>query len=134
MRLARWLALGGLVLYLFSLWLPAVRGSGFPTQSGWDMLQQGATAWRDGIVAWYANPAIWLTVLFALIGRFRVAAILATVGLVLALSSFSAATVAEAGGRSVPPFGFAIGFYVWLGAFVIVGVAAGVGLYRTRDI
>jgi hypothetical protein len=133
-RLARWLAIGGLVLYLLSLWLPAVRGSGFPTQSGWDMLEQGASGWRDGIVAWYANPALWLTVVGVLIGRFRIAAGLAAVGFVLALSSFSAATIAEAGGRSVPAFSFAVGFYVWLGAFVLVSVAAAIGIFRTRDI
>jgi hypothetical protein len=98
------------------------------------MLQQGASGWRDGVVAWYANPAMWLTLLFVLIGRFRVAAVLATVGFVLALSSYSAATVAEAGGRSVPPFGFAIGFYLWLGAFVVVSAAAAFGIFRTRDI
>ena len=132
-----WL-LGAVVLYLASLWLPAVQGPGIPTQTGLDMFRQGASdmlrqdagaAWRDGVVAWFANPALWLALVLAWLKSRRAALAFAALSLVLALSSFSAAFVAASTGRSVPEFGFAAGFYVWLAAIVATLVGAG----RIRD-
>jgi len=134
MRVERWAVLGALLLFALSLLLPAVRGSGFPTQSGFDLLEQGAGAWRDGVVAWYANPVFFAALLLAWLGRYRTALGMAGLGLALALSSFSAATMAESAGRNVPAFDFGAGFYVWLGAFVAAAVVAGLGIYRARDI
>lgn len=130
MRIERWLVLAGLLLYGLSLLLPAVEGSGFPAQRGLDILRRGAAVWRDGVVAWYANPTIWLALVLIWLGRFRAGLGAAAVGLVLALSSFSAASMAERAGRSVPGFSFAIGFYVWLAVFVAAIVAATVGIYK----
>jgi hypothetical protein len=120
-----WL-LGAAALYVASLWLPAIEGSGFPAQTGLDVLRQGASAWSDGVVAWYANPLLWLALVLGWLGRRRLGLACATLGLALALSSFSAGFVAEQAGQSVPPFSFAAGFYVWLGAFVL----ALIGLFR----
>jgi len=132
-RLARGLALASLVLALISLALPAIEGSGFPTQSGMDVLRQGASAWRNGVVAWYANPALVVAVGLCLIGWYRMSLGIALLALALAVSSFSAAPVAESFGRSVPAFGFGIGFYVWLAAFVLAVVAAAAGYIRCRN-
>jgi hypothetical protein len=113
-----WL-LGAAVLYVASLWLPAIEGPGFPAQSGLDVLRQGATAWRELVFAWYANPALWLALVLGWIARRRAALACAALGLALALSSLTAGFAAELAGRSVPAFGFGVGFYVWLGAFVL---------------
>lgn len=123
----RWL-LGAALLYALSLLLPAVQGAGFPTQTGLDMLREGASGIRDGIVAWYANPALWLALVLGWFGLRRAALACAVVGLLLALSSFVAGPLAESAGRSVPEFSFAAGFYVWLSAFALT--LAGVGPRR----
>ena len=120
-----WL-LGAAALYVASLWLPAIEVNGFPAQTGLDVLRQGASAFRDGVVAWYANPLLWLALALGWFGARRTALACALLGLVLALSSFSAGLAAESAGRSVPPFSFAAGFYVWLGAFAL----ALAGLFR----
>lgn len=126
----RWFAAGGLVLFIVSLWLPAIEGAGFPAFSGLDVLRQGASGWRDGVVAWYANPLILVALLASWFRQFRFSLIAALAGTLLALSSFSAEWMAESAGRSVPSFQFAIGFYVWLLAFVFAVVAAAVGIYK----
>lgn len=120
-----WL-LGTAVVYVASLWLPAIEGPGFPAQTGLDVLRQGAGAFRDGVVAWYANPMLWLALVLGWIGARRSALACAALGMLLALSSFSAGLAAESAGRSVPPFSYGAGFYVWLGAFAL----ALVGLFR----
>ncbi len=120
-----WL-LGAAALYVASLWLPAIEGSGFPAQTGLDVLRQGASAFRDGVVAWYANHCLWLALVLGWFGARRTALACALLGLALALSSVSAGRAAESAGRSVPPFSYGAGFYVWLGAFVL----ALIGLFR----
>jgi hypothetical protein len=120
-----WL-LGAAALYVASLWLPAIEGQGFPAQSGLDVLRQGAPAIRDGVVAWYANPLLWLALVLGWSGLRRPALASAALGGLLALSSFTAGLAAEIAGRSVPPFSYGAGFYVWLGAFVL----ALLGLFR----
>lgn len=126
----KWAMLAAIGLYALSLPLPAIQGTGFPAQSGFDVLMQGAGAWRDGVFAWYANPLLGMALVLGLAGRFRSALALAVVGLMFGLSSFAAGPVAERAGRSIPPFGFGPGFYVWLGAFLLVIVAAAVGIYK----
>jgi hypothetical protein len=129
-RVERWLVAGGLLLFGFSLLLPAVEGSGFPALSGLDMLRQGAGAWRDQVVAWYANPVLWSSLFCTWFGRYRIGLGLGALGMLLALSSFTAATMAGDAGRSVPEFRFAIGFYVWLVSIVAAVLAAAFGVYR----
>lgn len=125
----RWLALAGLLLFVLSLLMPAIDGSGFPAFSGWDVLQQGASAWRQGVVAWYANPLFLVALILCWIPRFKLALVAAVAGLLLALSSFSAGMMAENAGQSVPAFSFAIGFYCWLLAFAVVILAAITGVF-----
>lgn len=126
----RWLALAGLLLFVLSLLMPAIDGSGFPAFSGWDVLEQGASAWRQGVVAWYANPVFLAALVLCWVQRFKIAIVGGSVGLLLALSSFSAGMMAENAGQAVPAFSFAIGFYFWLFSFVVVILAAIAGVYR----
>lgn len=133
MTAARCLWAGALALLALSLALPAVEGPGFPSQSGLDILRQGAGAWRDGIVAWYANPMLGAAVVIGIVAGQRrlpglVALALAAIGLLLALSSFTAGPAAASAGRRVPEFHFAFGFYVWLLAFPTGVLAAVYGL------
>jgi hypothetical protein len=118
------------LLWGASLALPAVRVTGGPSLSGYEILEQGMSAWRDGVLAWYANPVLLAAVVFGWRRHFRWALVAALVGLALALSSFSASAFAESAGRSVPPFGFAAGFYVWLCAFAAAAVAGSAGIYK----
>jgi hypothetical protein len=130
MRLKRWLVVAGAALYASSLMLPSIRGSGFPAQSGIDVLRQGAGAWEYGIVAWYANPALWVSWPLIWLGRCRAGLAGAALALALAVSSFGAATMAEHAGRNVPAFTYAVGFYVWLASIAVGVVAALVGIYK----
>lgn len=124
----RWLIAGAALLYALSLAIPAIEGSGFPAFTGLDVLRQGATAWREGIVAWYANPLFVVAILTCWLRFYRFALAAVGIGLFLALSSFSAEWAAESSGRSVPEFRFAVGFYVWIGAYVLA-LAGGVSGY-----
>ena len=133
MNAERWLIAGALLLFGLSLLLPAIEGSGFPAQSGLDVLGRGAGAWRDGVIAWYANPILAFALALAAAGRNRTALALGFAGLLLALSSFRAGESAVAAGSSVPPFSFGIGFYIWLGAFLLAMLAAGVGIYKVSS-
>jgi hypothetical protein len=126
----RWLVAGGFVLWFVSLALPAIVGSGFPAFSGLDVLRQGAGAFRDGVVAWYANPALLVAFAACWLRWYRTAASIALVGLLLAVSSFGAGPMAEASGRSVPAFSYGAGFYVWLVAFVCGLAAPLAGIYK----
>ena len=127
---ARWLAVGAAVLFVLSLGLPAIDGAGFPALSGMDVLRQGAGGWRDGVVAWYANPVFAVALVACLVGRYRLALPTAIAGCVLGLSSFTAGMMAESAGRSIPAFSFAVGFYLWLLAFLGLILASLVGIYK----
>jgi hypothetical protein len=130
MPVDRWLAVGALLLFIAAMPLPAIDGAGFPAFSGFDVLKQGTSAWRDGVVAWYANPVFLVALIAGILRRHKLALGAATVGILLALSSFTAGTMAESTGRSVPAFGFEIGFYLWLLAFVALMLASAVGIYK----
>jgi hypothetical protein len=126
----RWLLIAAALLWGASLALPAVQVTRGPALSGYEMLEQGVGAWRDGVLAWYANPALIVALLLGWLRRYRPMLFLALSGLVLALSSFAAGTLAESAGRSVPPFAFTVGFYVWLAAFAAATLAGATGIYK----
>lgn len=130
MTAERWLAAAAAACLGLSLSLPAIQGSGFPSLSGFDVLRQGAGAWRDSVVAWYANPLLAAALVAIFLRRFRLGLAFAIAGTLLALSSFGAAGMAERAGRTVPAFSYAAGFYVWLLAFAIAIAAAAVGIYK----
>jgi hypothetical protein len=94
------------------------------------MLEQGIGAWRDGVVAWYANPALAVAIALCWLGRHRAALAAASLGAGLALSSFWARAAAESAGQSVPAFSFEVGFYAWLTAFGVAVLAALAGIYK----
>lgn len=129
----RWLILAAAALYAVSLAMPAIEGSGFPAFTGLDVLRQGAAAWREGIVAWYANPLFVAAIITCWLRLYRFGLAAAGIGLLLALSSFSAEWAAENSGRSVPAFRFAVGFYVWIGAY-LVAVAGGLFGYIRSNV
>ena len=133
MTAERWLAAAAVACLALSLSLPAIQGSGFPGLSGLDVLRQGAGAWRDGVIAWYANPVLIVALVATFLGRFRTGLGFGLVGSMLALSSFGAQSMATSAGRNVPAFSFAAGFYVWLAAFAIVLVATAVGIYKESN-
>lgn len=130
MSVERWLLVAATLLWGASLALPAVRVTSGPSLSGYEMLEQGMSAWRDGVLAWYANPALLAALVFGWLRRFRWMLTAALIGLALALSSFSAGAFAESAGRSVPPFQFVSGFYVWLAAFAVAVLSGGAGIYK----
>lgn len=127
----RWLIAGAALLYGLSLAMPAIEGSGFPAFSGLEVLRQGAAAWRDGIVAWYANPLFVAAIVMCWFRHYRLALTTAGLGLLLVLSSFSAEWAAESSGRNVPAFRFAAGFYVWVVAYLVAGAAGLIGYIRS---
>lgn len=124
---------GCLVLWAVSLALPAVGVAGGPTLRGSDVLVQGYAAWRQGVLAWFANPALVCAAVAAWLRLDRVSVALSILGLGLALSSFLAGAVARGGGASVPEFSFLAGFYVWLGAHCGMFLAAFGGAVLHRN-
>jgi hypothetical protein len=131
MSLDRWLILGAVLLYAASLAMPAIEGAGFPALTGLDVLRQGAGAWRDGVVAWYANPLLIVAFIAGWFRSYRFALAAVLAGLLLALSSFSAEWAAESGGRNIPAFRFAVGFYVWIVAYLVAAAGAVFGYIRS---
>lgn len=106
-------------LWLASLALPALGARGGPVLTGYEVLAQGFGAWRYGVLAWFANPALLAGVVAHIGGWARSALALFAAGLVLALSSYWSGEIAAAFGRSVPELFFASGFYCWLAAHVV---------------
>lgn len=104
------------VLWLSSLVMPAVEVSGGPVFSGYDVLIQGWSAWRNGVFAWFANPLLVICVLAAWRNYGGFSLFCALCGAILAVSSFWSAEIAEAGGMAVPELSFRIGFYCWIAA------------------
>jgi len=128
----RWLILAAALLFAVALVLPAVVSDSFPAQSGWDLLRQRAEFSRNGIYAWYANPLLLLALGLVGFGRYRLAVPVAAAGGLLALSILLAPTQLEGAGRSLPPFHYGIGFYVWLAAFGVALIAGIAGLMREK--
>lgn len=125
MRIERWLVAAGLALFLISLALPALVSESFPAQSGLDLLRQRAEFARNDIYAWYANPVLSLALILAWLRYYRSGLVAAALGMLLALSIFTAPAALAEAGRSLPEFRYGTGFYVWLGAFVCA-LAAGI--------
>ena len=133
MSAERWLVVVALLLFGLSLALPAITGSGFPSQTGMDVLKQGASGWRDGVLAWYANPVLGLALVLSWTGRSRAALGCGVLSLLLGLSSYFAGAIATGLGRNIPPFSFGAGFYVWLLALAVACLAAGTGIYKVSS-
>ena len=127
----RWLVAGAALLYALSLAMPAIEGSGFPALSGLDVLRQGAGAWRNGVVAWYANPLLIAAIAACWFRLHRLALVAAGLGLLLAVSSFSAEWAAGISGRNVPAFSFAAGFYLWIAAYLVAAAGGLLGYIRS---
>jgi hypothetical protein len=107
-------------LWGLSLALPAVAITGGPELRGSDLLLRGWEALDSGVYAWLANPLFLIAGILCMGGARRIARPVALLALVLAASSFRAATALERAGVAVPDFTFASGLYVWLAAFIVL--------------
>ena len=99
----RWLIAGtGAALYAVSFALPVMgpilRSAPAPYsgaeafQWGWECLKEwdpAETRWWVGTAAWLANPAIWIAVIVAGLGRWRIGALAGFYGLALCLVPLS---------------------------------------------
>ncbi len=101
-------------LWAASLGLPAVRIVGGPELNGLDVLLEGWRGASVGVYAWYSNPLFLLALLAAVLRRPLAAGIAAGTGLVLALTSFAASSLAQSTGGVAPELAFGVGFYAWL--------------------
>lgn len=101
-------------LWAVSLGLPAVRVSGGPALDGLDVLLQGWRGATVGVYAWYSNPLFLGALLAAVVRRPLAAGVASGAGLVLALTSFAASSLAQSTGGMAPELAFGVGFYVWL--------------------
>ncbi len=106
------------LLWAASLGLPAVGVVSGPDLNGLDLLRLGWRGAEVGVYAWYSNP-LFLGALIAAVFRHPVGAGVASgAGLLLALTSFAASSLAENAGAAAPELSFGTGFYVWLSAQV----------------
>ena len=122
-RPARWdilFAVAAVSLWLLSLAMPSIGPRGGTALSGFEVLSRGWSAWRYGVVAWFANPVLLLAVIALVWKKPRLAAASGFVGCILAVSSYWAGTFAALAGRSVPELFFASGFYLWMAAHLAV--------------
>jgi hypothetical protein len=110
-------------LWGLSLALPAVAITHGPELRGIDLLLRGWEALDSGVYAWLANPFFFVAGVLCVGGARRAAGAVGLLALVLAASSFRAATTLERAGTVAPDFTFASGFYVWLAAFVVLLLA-----------
>ncbi len=115
-----------------SLWLPALSARGAPTFTGLDVLLQGWSAWRDGVLSWFANPCLMAAIAAGLCRKRRQAAAFGVLAALLGLSSLWAGSMAEIAGRSVPELFFLPGFYVWMAALLAALTGGIVGLNANR--
>lgn len=102
------------VPWLAALFVPALRIVGGPPVGGLELLERGWQAAGSGVLAWYANPLFVIAMGLAAAGAYVAAGSLSSLGLVLALTSFSAVSIARAAGAPVPELYFEPGFYLWL--------------------
>ncbi|MEM9253229.1 MAG: hypothetical protein AAGB29_12850 [Planctomycetota bacterium] len=115
------------LVFAVSLFLPIFyRSDGVHRAPGWAALAYGWVALHP---AWLANP-LWLAGLIVLLcKRYLVAAILATLGVLLALSSFSLVGAKMwTGDLSITTL--SAGYYVWLVSHLILAGGA-FALWRT---
>lgn len=113
---------GAAAVYAAAMALPALAIPGVGTYSGLDVLFEGWQGVRAGVFAWFANPLFIGAVLLALGDYRRTAGSLSGIGLVLALTSFAAVDLAAQNGVALPELGYLTGFYVWLGAQLVLVV------------
>lgn len=111
-----WVPIGCAMLWASSLALPAIAPRNGEVLTGFDALLRGWRAAEAGVYSWYANPLFVLATIASVFGRFRTAAVLAGLGLLLALTSFAASALARNSGIPAPELGFGPGFYLWLAA------------------
>ncbi len=102
-----------------------------PHWFGAQILLMGLMGIFIGQFAWFANPLLWLAWLACLLRWWIASAIIAMLGLVVALSSFlivgASIPMDEAAVRKETVSFLHAGFYVWLLAF-LVAVAAPIAL------
>ncbi len=106
--------------WCFSLLLPAVITDGGRSYSGYEVLTQGFAAVRFGVIAWFANPLLLITVVAGFAGFYRVGAASAALAGGIALTSFAAETTARANGAPLPELSFGSGFFVWIAAIFAI--------------
>lgn len=120
MMSGRWWLVLVIALWAASLILPALRvGQGAPFH-GLDLLFKGWRGLLHGVVAWYANPLLWLALAAGCTRRYRAAAVLSGVALLLALSSAATTAVLAFQFETVPGLSLLAGFYVWLAAYALL--------------
>lgn len=120
------------VPWFASLFLPALRIVGGPTIFGLELLTRGWQAAGSGVFAWFANPLFVAAMALGAAGAYAVAGSVASVGLLLALSSFGAADAARQAGAAVPEMYFQSGFYLWLSAQIALPAWCWLAFWRRR--
>lgn len=105
--------------WLGSLGLPALT-VGSRALSGLDILLQAHQALPFGVFGWCANPLFLIGSAAAQLRRTDIAFVTSGCGLVLALTSFSAAETIRKAGTALPQTRLDSGFYLWLAAFSLL--------------
>jgi heme exporter protein D len=119
-------------LYVIALVLPAVTVGSGPELSGFTLLRRGWEAGEYGIYSWYANPLMLVVLIVLAAGFARVTAIVATLSLILALTSLAAGDLARAAGLPVSALTFRAGFYIWLAVPALATAYSCTALLRVR--
>lgn len=126
---AIWVACG---LYAGSLFLPALEFEGREPEYGWWVLAVGWAGLALFNFAWFANPCFLMAIGHLYHGNPKKAFRYALVGFILALDSFLLRRVYFNELSPTAVLGLGLGFYVWLGSFIVI-VAASVMLEKGAD-
>ena len=113
-RLVRLVTLAICLGWTAALALPALQLGDHTPLTGWTLLINGWRATRAGVWAWYANPLFFSAVVLLLLRRERTAGVLATLALLLGISSLATGPLAARSGYFLSALSFGPGFYLWL--------------------
>jgi hypothetical protein len=113
-----------IVLYLSSLTVPAINLEGGQQHYGFAILLYGWFGVLKGEFAWCANLLL-LPGLVALLTRQNLAACVVAIGcIVLGLLALRTTSLPTSLGNESRVIGFTIGYYLWIGSFVVLLVGA----------
>jgi hypothetical protein len=127
-----------IILYISCLFFDSFQIAGVekPFAPSYEMFQVGWIAVLSGMLAWLANPLLYISWFFALLDKDKVTLITSMVAMALALSFMLHDTiVVKKTGETVATaaiVGYGLGYWLWLASAVFMALGSIVILLRNR--
>jgi hypothetical protein len=128
-------ALGLLLFYMCLFQDSFYRSKGYPTEDSAALLVIGYFGLLDGIVAWFANPALLAAWIYFYLKRFKISLFFSFLAFCLIVSFFFQKTISvNEAGTMAEITGYGLGFWLWLASSVASTVAAIIGTISFKKI